>query len=111
VVLDRLNERLGLNKLLTYQRITIGLTRQRLDELKLYDVNPVKVREMDAVDQIANMQRVGAAVAAEQVHMERLIRFFSDKAMAASNYPSPRSALSGTFLTLGNRAGEIAERD
>jgi hypothetical protein len=38
----------------------------------------VKVREMDAVDQIPNMQRVGEAVANEQVHMERLLRFFKN---------------------------------
>jgi uncharacterized protein len=68
----------GLNakSLVTYQRITIGLTRERLDQLKLTDVDPDKVREMDAVDQIANMQRVGEAMAAEQVHMDRLLEFF-----------------------------------
>ena len=74
--LTRLSEGLGSNKLVTYQRITVELTRQRLDQLKLPDVDPVKVREMDAVDQIPNMQRVGEAVANEQVHMDRPIRFF-----------------------------------
>jgi hypothetical protein len=69
---------LGTKKLVTYQRITVELTRQRLDQLKLPDVDPVKVREMDAVDQIPNMQRVGEAVANEQVHMERLLRFFKN---------------------------------
>src|SRR5208283_4861986 len=69
---------LGTTKLVTYQRITVELTRQRLDQLKLPDVDPVRVREMDAVDQIPNMQRVGEAVANEQVHMERLIRFFKN---------------------------------
>ncbi len=70
------------NKLLTYQRITIELTRQRLDQLgiatgiPLHHVDPLKVREMDAVDQIPNMQLVGEAVAKEQVHMDRLISFF-----------------------------------
>ncbi len=44
--------------------------------MNLPDVDPVKVREMDAVDQIPNMQRVGEAVAREQVHMERLVTFF-----------------------------------
>jgi hypothetical protein len=34
------------------------------------------VREMDAADQILNMQRVGAAVAREQVRMEALKGFF-----------------------------------
>jgi hypothetical protein len=75
-VLDAISA--GTRKLLTYQRITVGLTRKRLDQLGLPDVDPVKVREMDAVDQIPNMQRVGEAVANEQVHMERLIRFFKN---------------------------------
>jgi len=73
--LDQMRAGLG-KKLLTYQRITVGLTRQRLDGLGLPDVDPVKVREMDAVDQIPNMRRVGAAVAQEQVHMERVAQFF-----------------------------------
>ncbi len=76
--LAQMSAGLGTAKLVTYQRITVELTRQRLDQLKLPDVDPVKVREMDAVDQIPNMQRVGEAVANEQVHMERLIRFFKN---------------------------------
>jgi uncharacterized protein len=76
--LAQMSAGLGGKKLLTYQRITIGLTRQRLDGLGLSDVDPAKVREMDAVDQIPNMMRVGAAVAQEQVHMERLIQFFRE---------------------------------
>ena len=75
-VLAEVSAGLGPRKLVTYQRITVGLTRERLDQLKLPDVDPVKVREMDAVDQISNMQRLGEAVAREQVHMERLVRFF-----------------------------------
>jgi hypothetical protein len=75
-VLTRVSDSLGINKLVTYQRITVELTRERLDQLGLPDIDPVKVREMDAVDQIPNMQRVGVAVANEQVHMERLIQFF-----------------------------------
>lgn len=63
-------------KLLTYQRITVGLTRQRLDQLGLPDIDPVKVREMDAVDQIPNMQRIGMAVAKEQVRMSAVKEFF-----------------------------------
>lgn len=74
--LEQISVGLGNKKLLTYQRITVGLTRQRLDGLGLADVDPAKVREMDAVDQIPNMMRVGAAVAREQVHMERLLHFF-----------------------------------
>jgi hypothetical protein len=67
---------LGARKLLTYQRVTVSLTRARLDGLQLTDIDPVKVREMDAADQIANMQRVGAAIAKEQVKMELLKQFF-----------------------------------
>jgi uncharacterized protein len=73
---------LAANKLLTYQRITVELTRRRLDQLgdatgfDLHGVDPTKVREMDAVDQIPDMQLVGEAVAKEQVHMDRLISFF-----------------------------------
>jgi uncharacterized protein len=74
--LDQVTKGLGAQKLVTYQRITVGLTRQRLDQLGLHDVDPVKVREMDAVDQIPNMQRLGAAVAKEQVHMEGFRDFF-----------------------------------
>jgi uncharacterized protein len=74
--LEQMSVGLGGKKLLTYQRITVGLTRQRLDGLGLSDVDPARVREMDAVDQIPNMMRVGAAVAQEQVHMDRLIQFF-----------------------------------
>jgi predicted acylesterase/phospholipase RssA len=75
---------LSATKLLTYQRITVELTAERLAQLKLGDIDPVKVREMDAVDQIPNMQRVGEAVAAEQVHMEKLIRFFQPASKAKS---------------------------
>jgi patatin-like phospholipase/acyl hydrolase len=74
--LARLSKGLGGNKQLTYQRITIELTGERLKGLGLGDIDPVKVREMDAVDQIDNMRRVGQAVANEQVHMEELKKFF-----------------------------------
>lgn len=75
-VMTQIGVGLNANKLLTYQRITVGLTRQRLEQLGLADIDPVKVREMDAVDQIPNMQRIGAAVAKEQVRMDALTGFF-----------------------------------
>lgn len=74
--LDLISTRLGAQKLVAYQRITVGLTRERLDQLGLQDVDPVKVREMDAADQIPNLQRLGAAVAKEQVKMEAFRKFF-----------------------------------
>jgi hypothetical protein len=75
-VMTQVGVGLKAQKLLTYQRITVGLTQQRLDQLGLADVDPVKVREMDAADQIQNLQRIGAAVAKEQVRMEALTGFF-----------------------------------
>lgn len=74
--LKQVTTSLAPNKLLTYQRITVGLTRQRLDQLGLPDIDPVKVREMDAADQIPNMQRIGAAVAKEQINMKALECFY-----------------------------------
>jgi hypothetical protein len=74
--LTLVGKNMGTQKLVTYQRITIGLTGERLDNLGLSDIDPVKVSELDAADQILNMQRVGEAVAKEQVHMELLKKFF-----------------------------------
>lgn len=75
-ILESVGARLGTTKLLTYQRCTIGLTRKRLDGLGLKDIDPGKVREMDAVDQMGNMQRIGQAIAKEQVNMDRVRSFF-----------------------------------
>jgi patatin-like phospholipase len=74
--LSLVSRNMGSQKLVTYQRITVGLTRDRLNQLGLPDVDPGKVGELDAADQIPNMQRVGQAVAKEQVHMELLKKFF-----------------------------------
>ncbi len=67
---------LDAHKLLTYQRITVGLTRERLNQLGLPDIDPVKVREMDAADEIPNIQRIGIAIAKEQVRMSAVKEFF-----------------------------------
>ncbi|HKW26572.1 MAG TPA: patatin-like phospholipase family protein [Terriglobales bacterium] len=74
--LSKMSSSLGGNKLLTYQRITIGLTPQRLEQLGLADINPVKVSKLDCVDQMANLQRIGRAIAIEQVNMQALRKFF-----------------------------------
>jgi hypothetical protein len=66
----------GVSKALTYQRVTVSLTRERLAALNLADIDPVKVSEMDAVDQIPNFQRIGQAIAKEQVRMDPLRQFF-----------------------------------
>lgn len=64
------------SKALTYQRITVSLTSERLAGLGLGDIDPAKVGEMDAVDQIQNFQRIGQAIAREQVRMDLLKQFF-----------------------------------
>jgi uncharacterized protein len=74
--LNVLGAELAAQKLVMYQRVTVGLTRGRLNQLGLPDIDPIKVREMDAADQIPNMQRIGVAVAKEQVKMEAFRRFF-----------------------------------
>lgn len=74
--LDRVSAGLGSQKLVAYQRITVGLTQQRLEQLGLHDVEAAKLAEMDAADQIPNFQRLGAAVAKEQVKMEGFRGFF-----------------------------------
>lgn len=74
--LERISRSLGDYKALTYQRITVSLTRERLDGFNLTDIDPVKVGAMDASDQIGNFQRIGQAVAQEQVRMDVLKHFF-----------------------------------
>lgn len=72
----RMSARLGGNRLLTYQRITVGLTRQRLDHLGLSEIDPGKVGKLDCVDQVDNLQKIGRAIAKEQVNMRALGGFF-----------------------------------
>jgi uncharacterized protein len=74
--LDFISPGSGAYKALTYQRVTVSLTRERLDGLNLGDIDPAKVGEMDAVDQIGNLQRIGQAIAREQVRMNLLQQFF-----------------------------------
>src|SRR5260221_11074994 len=75
--LDFISPGLGAFKALTYQRITVSLTRERLAGLNLGDIDPARVGEMDAVDQIGNFQRIGQAIAREQVRMDLLKQFFA----------------------------------
>jgi hypothetical protein len=55
-------------KMLTYHRYTISFTRKRFDELGLpRDIDLDRVSEIDCVDQIETLCRIGQAVAREQV--------------------------------------------
>jgi uncharacterized protein len=66
----------GASKALTYQRITVSFTPERLTGLGLGDINPAQVEKLDAADQIPNFQRIGQAIAKEQVRMDLLKQFF-----------------------------------
>jgi hypothetical protein len=74
--LDFLHPGSSTAKALTYQRITVSFTSERLQGLGLGDIDPSKVGKMDAADQIPNFQRIGQAVAKEQVKMDLLKQFF-----------------------------------
>ena len=74
--LDFMHPGSGTDKALTYQRITVSFTSERLKGLGLGDIDPSKVGKMDAADQIPNFQRIGQAVAKEQVRMDLLKQFF-----------------------------------
>jgi hypothetical protein len=60
----------------TFQRIDLSFTPHRLNTLGIGDIDPRRVGQMDAADQIPQMQRIGQAVAKEQVKMETLKSFF-----------------------------------
>jgi hypothetical protein len=53
--------------LLTYHRYTISFNKDRFDELGLGDIDVKNVQAMDCIDQIPALQRIGQAIADEQV--------------------------------------------
>jgi hypothetical protein len=53
--------------MLTYHRYTISFTRKRFKKLGLTDIDVDKVQAMDCIDQIPALQRIGQAIAREQV--------------------------------------------
>lgn len=62
-------------KLFRYLRYNALLTREGLNELGLGDIQPEKVRMLDAVDNIPQLQRIGRACAATQVRAAHLEGF------------------------------------
>ena len=56
--------------LLTYHRYTISFSKERLNKLNLADIDVAKVQAMDCVDQIPALQRIGKAIAEEQVQAD-----------------------------------------
>jgi patatin-like phospholipase/acyl hydrolase len=60
----------GPSKLFTYMRYNAELTREGLDALGLNDIDPEDVQQLDSVGHIAELQRVGKAVAERKVKIE-----------------------------------------
>lgn len=62
-------------KLFTYVRYNAELTRKGLDGLGLNDIAPEAVSKLDSVEGIADLQRVGQAVADQHVKAEHFSAF------------------------------------
>ncbi|WP_420456665.1 patatin-like phospholipase family protein [Rubrivirga sp.] len=68
--------------LFTYARYDADLSRDGLDALGLADVEPGRVQKLDAVDAMAELQRVGRAVAEAEVRAEHFDGFVPAAAAA-----------------------------
>ncbi|MCL2590396.1 MAG: patatin-like phospholipase family protein [Betaproteobacteria bacterium] len=55
------------DKLFRYARYNVALTVKGLEALGCKDIDPAKVQKLDAVDAIDDLQRIGQAVATQQV--------------------------------------------
>ena len=62
-------------KLFTYMRYNAELTRDGLDKLGLKDIDPAKVQKLDSVAHIADLQRIGRAVAEQKIRGEHFQNF------------------------------------
>jgi hypothetical protein len=65
----------GPTKLFTYVRYNAELTDEGLAALGLSDINPQNVRKLDSVEYIADLQRIGQAVAANKLNVEHFRSF------------------------------------
>jgi hypothetical protein len=64
-------------KLFTYMRYNIELTREGLDAVGLSHIKPENVQRLDSVEHIAELQEVGRAVAQKKVRKESFAGFLS----------------------------------
>jgi len=62
-------------KLFTYVRYNAELTRSGLDALGLTNVEPANVQQLDSVEFVGDLQRVGKAVAEKNVKAEHFQLF------------------------------------
>lgn len=70
----------GGKNLFTYMRYNAKLTRDGLDALRwkdddLADIDPVAVRKLDSIAGIADLQRIGKAIAKTQLNREHFLGF------------------------------------
>ena len=66
--------------LLTYHRYTISFSRERFKKLNLGDIDVDKVQALDCIDQIPALERIGQAIAREQVDRKDFEGFWDDDA-------------------------------
>ena len=64
-------------KLFTYARYNAELTRAGLDSLGLNDIVPRNVQQLDSIEHIADLQRVGQAVAQQKVKPQHFAAFIN----------------------------------
>lgn len=62
-------------KLFTYMRYNAELTKEGLTALGLSDINPRNVQKLDSVEYIADLQRIGQAVAAKDLNIQHFRPF------------------------------------
>src|SRR5918999_673795 len=62
-------------KLFTYMRYNAELTRHGLDELGLTDIEPKNVQQLDSVEFVGDLRRVGSTVAERKVKAEHFAGF------------------------------------
>jgi hypothetical protein len=62
-------------KLFTYVRYNAELTRAGLESLDLADIEPRNVQQLDSIEYIADLQRVGRTIASRKVSMDHFTGF------------------------------------
>lgn len=62
-------------RLFTYLRYNAELTREGLNRLGLKDLSHEYVQRMDSVDYIADLQKIGRAIAEQKVRSEHFVKF------------------------------------
>jgi hypothetical protein len=62
-------------KLFTYMRYNAELTKVGLAALGINDINPKDVQQLDSIEHVTDLQRVGKAIAQQKVRLEHFTNF------------------------------------